>query len=147
MLLNCKRFKNKPFNFIMYNTKYECRYHLDNIFLDTDKVNDDENQYIRDLLYREDLLNIFCITEYNDEVINGCIQDLYKRVIGNKDIKECSLTLAAQYLNQDCEFGLMILLAYEYMHLSHVCISEFLENGIINKDYIDKLKIQIENVN
>lgn len=128
----------------MYNTKYECRYHLDNVFLDTDQVSDDEKQYIRDLLYREDLLNIFCVTEYSDDVINTCIQDLHKRVIGNNDIKECSLSLAAQYLNQDFEFGLIILFAYDYMHLAHICISEFLENGIISKDNIDKLRMQIK---
>jgi len=131
----------------MYNTKYECRYHLDTVFLNTDQVNDDEKQYIRDCLYREDLLNIFCITEYNDEVINACIQDLYKRVIRNNDIKECSLSLAGQYLNQDYEFGLIILFAYDYMHLSHICISEFLENGTISKDNIDKLRMQIKNNN
>lgn len=147
MNFNCKRFKNKSFKFIMYNTKYECRYHLDNVFLDTDRVNDDEKQYIRDLLYREDLLNIFCVTEYSDDAINGCIQDLYKRVIENDDIKECSLKLAGQYLNQDYEFGLIILFAYDYMHLSHICISEFLENGTISKDNIDKLIKQIKDTN
>jgi hypothetical protein len=127
----------------MYNTKYECRYHLDNIFLDTDSVNDDEKQYIRDLLYREDLLNIFCVTEYSDDAINKSIQDLYKHVVENNDIKECSLQLAARYLNQDIEFGLMILFSYDYMNLSHICISEFLEIGIINEENIRKLKSAI----
>ena len=38
----------------MYNIKYECRYHKDDVFLETDNVTHDEKNYIRDVLYRED---------------------------------------------------------------------------------------------
>jgi hypothetical protein len=125
---------------IMYNTKYECRYNLDNIFLDTDDLDDCEKQYVRDTLYREDLLNIFCVKEYNDEEINESIKYLYNKVRQNPDLKDCSLKLASKYLNDDFEIGLMILFSYDYMNLTHICISEFLENGKISEENITKLR-------
>ena len=128
---------------IMYNTKYECRYHLDNVFLDTDDLDECEKQYVRDTLYKEDLLNIFCVKEYLDEEINLCISNLYKKVRDNQDIKECSLKLASKYLNDDFEIGLMILFSYDYMNLSHICICEFLENGKISEENISKLRTAI----
>jgi hypothetical protein len=124
----------------MYNTKYECRYNLDNIFLDTDDLDDCEKQYVRDTLYREDLLNIFCVKEYNDEEINESIKYLYNKVRQNPDLKDCSLKLASKYLNDDFEIGLMILFSYDYMNLTHICISEFLENGKISEENITKLR-------
>ena len=125
---------------IMYNTKYECRYHLDNIFLDTDDLDECAKQYVRDTLYREDLLNIFCVKEYNDEEINEGIKYLYNKVRQNPDLKDCSLKLASKYLNDDFEIGLMILFSYDYMNLTHICISEFLENGNIIEENITKLR-------
>jgi hypothetical protein len=124
----------------MYNTKYECRYHLDNLFLDTDQVTDDEKLYVRDLLYKEDLLNIFRVKEYNDEAINEGLKYLCGKTRGNKDLKDCGLKLAGRYLNQDFEIGLMILFSYDYMHLSHICISEFLETGAISEENMSKLR-------
>jgi hypothetical protein len=124
----------------MYNTKYECRYHLDNVFLPTDELDECAKQYVRDTLYREDLLNIFCVKEYNDEAINECIKYLYNNVRQNQDLKDCSLKLASKYLNQDFEIGLMILFSYDYMNLTHICISEFLDNGKISEENITKLR-------
>ena len=37
-------------------------------------------------------------------------------------------------------FGLMILFAYDYMHLSHICISELIETGKITEKNMWKLK-------
>ena len=50
----------------MYDTKFECRYYKDDVFLETDKVTDDEKNFIRNILYREDIINIFLI-DFNDD--------------------------------------------------------------------------------
>ncbi len=47
----------------MYNTKYECRYYKDDVILPDDKVSLEEEEYIRDILYQEDCLNIFSIID------------------------------------------------------------------------------------
>ena len=52
----------------MYNTKFECRYNKDDVILDTDDVTENEANFIRNYIYKEDLLNIFYIdyNYYND---------------------------------------------------------------------------------
>ena len=40
----------------------------------------------------------------------------------------------------DCEFGLMIMFSYDYMYLTHICISEFLETGAISEKNISNLR-------
>lgn len=43
-------------------------------------------------------------------------------------------------MSTDEELGLMILFAYDYMYLSHICISEYLETGEITEKNIRNLR-------
>ena len=43
----------------MYNTKISCTYNTLEVFLDTDEVTEKEQEFIRDVIYRQELLNIF----------------------------------------------------------------------------------------
>ena len=38
------------------------------------------------------------------------------------------------------EFGLMLLFSYDYMYLTHICISEYLETGKISEDNMKRLE-------
>jgi hypothetical protein len=46
-------------------------------------------------------------------------------------------------MSTDEELGLMILFAYDYMYLSHACISEYLETGQILEKNIQNLRAVI----
>ena len=70
----------------MYNTEYECRYHRYDVFLDTDEVTDEEKSFIRDVLYKEDLLSIFYID--NSEQLD-IISVLYDKIIKYNPFKYC----------------------------------------------------------
>lgn len=127
----------------MYNTKFICTYNTSELFKDVedlDKITDEDKNIVRDSIYRFELLEIFGIREYNETEINKCINELYVRVKECKELTECMLKLAGHFLNEDKEFGLMILFAYDYMYLSHICISEYLETGVISDINIWKLK-------
>jgi hypothetical protein len=43
-------------------------------------------------------------------------------------------------MSTDAELGLMILFAYDYMYLTHNCISEYLESGKISEQKLQKLR-------
>ena len=60
----------------MYKTDYICTYMDDDVFVETDKVNDSEKDFIRNCIYRQDLLNIFGLNEFKESVINKKINDL-----------------------------------------------------------------------
>lgn len=124
----------------MYDANYECRYHKDNIFLDTDDINDYERAHVKHILYNEDFLNIFDIDRYDDEIINERISALYKKIEIQPDLKECMLKLAANFLSEDIEIGLMLLFSYDYMYMSHKCICEFINSGQISEKNISELR-------
>jgi hypothetical protein len=49
-------------------------------------------------------------------------------------------SVAGVFMSTDEELGLIILFSYDYLYLSHICISEFLEKGKISEYNILKLK-------
>jgi hypothetical protein len=53
------------------------------------------------------------------------------------------LKLARRLMTADEEYGLLILFAYEFMHLTHICVSEYLETGQISEKNMSTLKERI----
>ena len=52
----------------MYNTKIKCIYHTKEVFKETDTISDSEKEFIRDAIYRQELLDILGISEFNEEI-------------------------------------------------------------------------------
>lgn len=124
----------------MYNTKVICTYNTTEVFFESDKITDEEKDFIRDTIYRQELLNILGIDDYNEKELDIAMTELYQKIKDNDELKQCMLKLSGNYMSIDEEFGLLLMFAYDYMYISHICISEFLENGKISKKNIEKLK-------
>ena len=131
----------------MYNTKVVCTYNTPEVFLEMDNVTDDEKLFIRDVIYRQELLDIFGIVfenEYDnvncDLKIDNSVHELYVRVKDCSDLKKYMVKLASNYMSTDEEMGLMLLFSYDYMYLTHICISEFLETGKISDNNMKNLE-------
>jgi hypothetical protein len=133
----------------MYNTKVECTYNTPEVFLETDNITDNEKAFIRDIIYRQELLNILDIDYENDDdtdnKISEAIKELYKRVKYCEEMTKCMVKVVEKHLNVGKymtggeELGMMLLFSYDYMYLTHICISEFIETGEINHVNIGKL--------
>lgn len=119
----------------MYDTKFECRYHKDDVFLETDYVNENEKSIVRDILYKEDLLNIFLI-DFNDDfdAFSNVISKLYSRIQYCLPLKECMKKISAKIMSEDLHVGLCILYSYDYMYITHKCVSEYLEGGSLSEE-------------
>ena len=124
----------------MYNTQVVCTYNTPEVFLETDNITDDEKAFIRDTIYRQELLDIFCENDDNDDKLSIAINDLYKRVKYCEQLTKCMLKLAGKYMATNEEFGLMLLFSYDYMYLTHICICEFIETGEISNENITNLE-------
>jgi len=126
----------------MYDTKFECRYHKDDVFLETDKVNNYEKEFIRDILYKEDLLNIFSIDYYNDDfdVFTEIIPQLYSKIQDSLPLIQCMKKMAAKVMSEDLLTGLCILYSYDYMHVMHKCVSEYLDTGLLSEENMKLLE-------
>ena len=128
----------------MYNTKYECRYYKDEVFLDTDKVSEDEKDYIRDVLYKEDLLHIFCIEDDDDfDIFDSAILELYEKLLDCQELKEIMRMTAGKLMSDNEQVGLCLLYSYDFMHLMHNCVSKYLENASIPVEELSRLKSKL----
>ena len=61
----------------MYDPTVICTYMDDDVFLETDEVTDAEKDFIRNCIYRQELLNAFSLDEYDDEAINKTVAELF----------------------------------------------------------------------
>ena len=124
----------------MYNTQVVCTYNTPEVFLATDNITDDEKAFVRDTIYRQELLDIFYENDYNDDKLSIAINELYTKVKYCEQLTKCMLKLAGKYMATNEEFGLMLLFSYDYMYLTHICICEFIETGDIDNENITNLE-------
>ena len=131
---------------MMYDMEYMCSYMDDDVFVETDDVNDHEKQFIRDCIYRQDLLNIFGLDIFDESVINKNIDKVYNKIKHNPDILKCTSTIGQQ-LGVENNTSFMILYSFDYMYLTHNCVCELLDIGEISSKSINQLCLKISNPN
>ena len=105
----------------------------------TDKVNDDEKLFIMNVLYRQDILNIFDIEEFDEKIINDCLCELYEKVKTNEVIKQLTDLLGQQFGIDEGITGLIIMYSFDYLYITHKCVSQFLESGNILPEDLNEL--------
>jgi hypothetical protein len=124
----------------MYNTKFVCTYNTPDVFSVDDNISDNDKEFVRNVLYRQELLNILGMEEFNDSEMETIIHELYKKISEHPFIQECVIKLSGQFLNIDKEVGLMLMFSYDYMYLTHICISELIDTGIISETNMSNLR-------
>ena len=136
----------------MYNITYECRYHRNDVFLETDDVTDDEKDYIKNVLYQEDLMNIFNLEQYddyknfyNEDILKDTMSELYEKLKENEVLLDCMKQLANALFSENPEIGLCLLYSYDFMYVTHKCVVEYLDNGLISDENINLLKTLVNN--
>lgn len=132
----------------MYDTTFRCRYHREDVFLETDDLNDKEREFVRNVLYKEDLLNILMIDFSDDaDIFSGVMSELYDNVKECSPLKSC-MEMAAQKtaMSNDLQLGLCVLYSFDYMYLTHICVSEYLEAGTVSEESLEKLNHAINNI-
>jgi len=119
-----------------------CTYNSPEIFTEDENkcLKDDEKNFVRDVIYRQELLDILGIEEYNETNLSNAIHNLYETIKEQYFLKECITKIAGTYVSTDEEMGLTMMFSYDYMYLTHLCISEFLETGKISMKNIFELR-------
>ena len=113
----------------MYNTKVVCTYNTPEVFLETDNITDDEKTFIRNIIYRQEFLNVLNIDYENDHDDNEEKINVFITVDG----VETSYNIS----NRD-----IINLGFKPYNLKNVLISY---NGIVS-DITEKIKNITQNV-
>lgn len=123
----------------MYNTKYICCYNNEDIFNEDDKITETDKDFVRDAVYRQDILNIFQLDEFEIDNINDNLKELYEKIKDNERINILLKKFSGIYLSEDPEFGLLLLFSFDFLYLFHPFISEYLENKNISEEKYNKL--------
>ena len=129
----------------MYDTNVYCIYHKEDIFLDSDNLSLEQKDKIREELYRNDLLNIFQLEEYNDELLGTALDDLYDKISSSDILIHYIIKLMDIYygFSQDPKFGIIFLFTYENMYLFHPCIIDYLLHKEIRDENLSVLKSEL----
>jgi hypothetical protein len=128
-------------NTIDYNVDYETNYNLffdDSAFEGDETEEDKEN--IRTLLYQKDLLAVFNENVFDDDIINKKTRELYVILKKNDDLLFCMKELSKKCIYSNEEIGLMMFFSFDYLYLSHPCISEYIKTGSISDANLNILK-------
>lgn len=138
---------------INYDTNYKCKYKN---LIEIDKYKNADCD-VETELYRLDLLHIFKLDSYDDDIISNTIGLIYDQLIENKisatsntykNVKlfnTCLKNAAKTFHTEDAKIGFLISLSFDYLDLTHNVLCELIVNGDIEDDTIDKIKKSIMN--
>ena len=83
----------------MYNTKIVCTYNTPDVFLATDEITLSDMEFVRDTIYRQELLDIFAIEEFSTDEMNRAIHKLYERLKECAELRACMRKLAERVMS------------------------------------------------
>ena len=130
----------------MYDTNYKCIYYKEDLFVESDNLNEENKNMIRDDLYKNDLLNIFMLDEYDDEKISLVLDDLHEKIISNEILKEYMIRFAFNYfMENNTKFSIIFLFSFDSLYLFHPCICDYLVTGSITEINLNKLNSKVNN--
>jgi len=114
--------------------------------------NEREKEDLSDLIFKYDLVCIFGLEDFLEEIMIEKISNLYNIMIQNAEILTICSNIAETMnvdgifnkINKGDNFGhFMVLFSYDNLHLFYPCICEFLESETISNDKIEALKNNI----
>jgi hypothetical protein len=127
-----------------YDTNYLCKYkiiHNDLQHLDEDAIID-----LEDEMYRNDLMNIFKQTEFNEIFISKGVEQIFNEMKLQNDISnqyenfmDCCEKLANNVMSTDLSIGFLLLFSFDFLYLTHPCVSAFINQNSIPISIVDEL--------
>jgi len=80
---------------------------------------------------------------YDDKTISDGLDYIYSQTKDIPEFRDLYLVGAAKMLSTEMEIGMAIAFSYDYFDLFHVCLADFMRDGIINKENYTKLHKKI----
>ena len=149
----------------MYNYNFECTYkdvekkYLGKVLTkktdaqptDTTKVcdgdNDDECEddiyFMCEEIYRIEFLKCFNLVEFNDDIINAHVKELFELCKDNITFKHVINLVKTKLKEEDIEICFMQLFAYDLFFYTHNCIKQIKNDMEIDKKVLQKLQNNI----
>jgi hypothetical protein len=105
-------------------------------------INLKEQEDFRNIIYKYDLICIFGLTDFLEEIINKKMFELYTIMIKDINIENILIKMSANYSihKENC---FTLLFSYDNLHIFYPYICDFLENGAISIEKIEALEKNI----
>ena len=111
-----------------------------------------KNVNYNDNLYRKQILEVFDLKEYNDEIISKKMKELYNKIKDYSQIKQI-ITILKQFkyskifiVNEEEEnLYLIFMFSFEYFDLFHNCLKELHKDNVISDETFNKLLNALDN--
>jgi hypothetical protein len=104
------------------------------------EITEHEKYLIQHKLYKQDILSIFYLDEFNETQLNITIHQLYERINPNEKLKSILLKAAALVMSIDEELGFLVLFSFDYLYVTHDCIKEFFKTRSISDKNMNRLE-------
>ena len=136
----------------LINLNHKITYKDPNLYEKFNITGEKEKEELSDVIYKYDLISIFALYDFLEEIIIEKINNLYSIMIQNKEIevicseiyKNININGLFKKINEDDNFvNFMVLFSYDNLHLFYPCICEFFDNGTISNEKITVLKNNI----
>jgi hypothetical protein len=131
---------------MVYNSKHICTYqYYDSRFkdfiLNSDTITEEVEQCedTADLIYKSDILQVFSLTEYDDDKIHEEMKNVIEILKNNEKMVDCIKKLANRFLTEDLEFGVTLLFSYDTFYVTHLCICDIIEKGDTEEEHMNLL--------
>jgi len=147
-------------NIINYNIDHICVYNSNDLILKDDNVTKNDIDFIRNFMYKNDLLNIFNLTEQEEQEelnnlntlgqntkITKTIDVLYELLIHNNDFNILLQNASLICKSNNLKLGIIILFSFDLLHDSHIFFCDYLKNGKFSQEYYDNLMNSIKLLN
>jgi hypothetical protein len=128
----------------MYQTDYIITYHKPEVFLETDQITDAEKDFIRNCIYRQDLLNLFDLEDFDEKEIDKNITEIYEKVKLQEDFLY-ALEKLRTTLSISKETAFTLLFSFDFLYATHLCLCDFFETGQITQEHKVELITLIHN--
>ncbi len=111
-----------------------------------------KNVQYNDNLYRTQMLEVFGLKEYNDDIISNQMKQLYNKIKDYPQIKQI-IKLLKQFkyakifiVNEEEEnLYLIFMFSFEYFDLFHNCLKELNKDNVISEETFNKLLNALDN--
>jgi hypothetical protein len=103
------------------------------------EITEHEKYLIQHKLYKQDILSIFSLDEFNETELNINVHKLYERITPNEKLTSIALKAAALVMSMDEELGFLVLFSFDYLYVTHDCIKDFFKSGSISVKNMNRL--------
>ena len=121
----------------MINLSHDCVYHCQ-ILID---ASDEEKEIMKEKLYKEDLLKVFELDDFDEIKINEKIFALHSEFKEVNELNSICKLLSEYVGDKHNEFGFMILFSIDYFYLMYEFMKKYYCNqGEVHTDILKQIK-------